>query len=70
MNKIFVHEAYTDKPMFININAIDIVTIEGNKYDEYYKYTKIFVGERVFPVKETFDTVILKIRDAESEDKT
>ena len=68
MKAIIVHDR-CDAPVFIKISAIkavDTIDIPGLENE---KYSEIVVSKFIFKVKEDFDTIMQKIKEAESEEE-
>jgi hypothetical protein len=64
---IIVHDVFKGEAIFINISAINAV--RKNDYEKGDDSVIYVEGER-FIVKETFEMIMAKIENAESEDKT
>ena len=65
MKGIIVHGRSDCRPIFINISTIKAVEKNNNGLE----YVEIYLGGLTFTVAEDFDTIMQKIKEAESEEE-
>lgn len=64
MKGIIVHGRSDNRPIFINVSAIKAVEKLDNRLG--LTYAEICLGNFTFVVKEDFNTIMQKIKEAES----
>ena len=67
MKGIIVHGRSDGRPIFINVSAIKAVESLDNRLG--LRHAEICVGDFTFVVTESFNTIMQKIKEAESEEE-